>query len=189
MSTSDKRDLRTTARTRRAGLARATPDLAARLATFAADIDLPPCATVGGYSAISDEADPRRLMMALLERGHTLALPRMIGRTAPLAFHIWKDSDVLRAGVYGIAEPVEGAPVARPDALLVPLLAFDADGHRLGYGGGYYDRTLRALRAGGSLIAIGVAYAGQEVTSLPVLAHDEGLDAVLTERGLRRFRR
>lgn len=140
---------------------------------------------IGGYCAIRDEADPRALMLALLARGHTLALPRMVGRDAPLAFHHWKEVDVLKPGTFGITEPLEDAPLVTPHVLLVPLLAFDGNGHRLGYGGGYYDRTLAHLRASRSVHAIGIAYTGQEVPPLPILAHDERLDAVLTENGLR----
>jgi 5-formyltetrahydrofolate cyclo-ligase len=91
---------------------------------------------------------------------------------------------VLEPGSFGIPEPFSHWPKARPDLLLVPLLAFDADGHRLGYGGGFYDRTLALLK----VPAIGIAYAGQEVTVLPHDSHDAVLDAVLTERGLTRFR-
>ncbi len=93
----------------------------------------------------------------------------------------------LSKGRFGIAEPLPDWPIARPETLLVPLLAFDARGHRLGYGGGYYDRTIAALKAHGPLRTIGIAYAGQEVLSLPHDPHDQPLDAVLTENGLRSF--
>ena len=90
---------------------------------------------------------------------------------------------MLAPGAFGIHEPLDIWPRAMPDLLLVPLLAFDAAGHRLGYGGGFYDRTLALLK----VPAIGIAYAGQEVASLPHEAHDRTLDMVLTEQGLRRF--
>jgi 5-formyltetrahydrofolate cyclo-ligase len=93
------------------------------------------------------------------------------------------DGEVLRPGLFGIREPLAHWPSVEPQALLVPLLAFDAHGHRLGYGGGFYDRTLAALKA----CAIGIAFVGQEVTALPHEPHDRPLDAVLTEAGLRRF--
>jgi 5-formyltetrahydrofolate cyclo-ligase len=95
----------------------------------------------------------------------------------------------MRVSAYGVTEPDVGAEVMTPSVLLVPLLAFDADGYRLGYGGGYYDRTLTVLRAQWSVRAIGIAYAGQEIEKLPHDAHDERLDAVLTETGLRAFSR
>jgi 5-formyltetrahydrofolate cyclo-ligase len=90
-------------------------------------------------------------------------------------------------GACGVYEPSPAAPAVIPEGVLVPLLAFDAVGYRLGYGGGYYDRTLAFLRRTGRVLAIGVAYAGQEMTTLPREAHDAPLDMVLTERGIRRF--
>jgi len=103
----------------------------------------------------------------------------------------------MHTSAYGIPEPLASAPEAVPSLVLVPLLAFDATGHRLGYGGGFYDRTLSLLAraqtppanpsARAPLIAVGVAYAGQEVSALPREAHDHPLDAMLTENGLRRF--
>jgi 5-formyltetrahydrofolate cyclo-ligase len=124
------------------------------------------------------------LMRALASRGHELALPRIVAKGAPLAFHLWREGDALIAGRHGIAEPDAGAPAAAPQILLVPLLAFDPAGHRLGYGGGYYDRTLAALE---NVTAIGVAYAGQEVPDLPRQEHDRRLNFLVTEQGLRRF--
>jgi 5-formyltetrahydrofolate cyclo-ligase len=94
------------------------------------------------------------------------------------------DGEVLRPGAFGIHEPLADWPVVQPSLLLVPLLAFDGNGYRLGYGGGYYDRTLAAR----NVRAVGVAYAGQEVSSLPAQAHDMALEAIITEQGLRRFR-
>ena len=91
---------------------------------------------------------------------------------------------MLAPGSFGIPEPLESWPRAVPDVLLVPLLAFDAGGHRLGYGGGFYDRTLALLK----VPAIGIAYAGQEIASIPFGPHDRTLNMVLTEQGIRRFR-
>ena len=91
--------------------------------------------------------------------------------------------EVLAPGAFGIHEPLDIWPRATPQILLVPLLAFDAAGHRLGYGGGFYDRTLALLKAP----AIGIAYAGQQTEKLPAEEHDARLNAVLTEKGLTRF--
>jgi len=88
----------------------------------------------------------------------------------------------METGPFGIQEPTAAAPVLRPDLLLVPLLAFDRSGHRLGYGGGFYDRTLRALRADGAVLAVGIAYAGQEVDAVPVAEYDQPLNWIVTER-------
>ena len=99
-------------------------------------------------------------------------------------FHLVPDGEVLEPGSFGIPEPLSHWPRAVPQMLLVPLLAFDAHGHRLGMGGGFYDRTLAAIPAR----TVGIAYAGQETASIPHEAHDRTLDMVLTEQGIRRFR-
>jgi len=180
-----KSDLRRQAELRRRMLA--GPNHAAVLAGYAAALDLPPAAVVAGYSAFRDEADPKALMLALAGRGHALALPVMVGRGAALRFHRWCEGDAMRLHAYGVSEPLADAEVTVPDVVLVPLLAFDADGWRLGYGGGYYDRTLDALRRAGPVTAIGIAYAGQQIAAVPHNDHDQRLDAVLTEAGLWRF--
>lgn len=180
--------MREQARARRAVLARSCPDFAARITTFADEFALPPNAVVAGYWPTRDEADPRQLMKALAARGATLALPRIEAKGAALSFHRWSESDALVDNHHAIQEPLAEAPRVTPELVLVPLLAFDTTGHRLGYGGGYYDRTLAELRAGpGPITAIGIAYAGQEIAAIPHEANDQRLDMVLTELGLRRF--
>lgn len=154
-----------------------------RLAEYAEDLDLSPGSTVGGYHAHWDEADPALLLARLVELGCAIALPRVVAKDAPLEFHHVPDGAVLAPGSFGIPEPLAHWPRAVPDVLLVPLLAFDGAGRRLGYGGGFYDRTLAAL----NVPAIGIAYAGQEVPSLPAEPHDMALSAILTEQGLRHF--
>jgi 5-formyltetrahydrofolate cyclo-ligase len=161
----------------------ARDDMGLRLASFAEDLALPPGAIIGGYHAHHDEADPALMLARLVELGGAVALPRVAARDAPLEFHHIPDGAVLAPGSFGIPEPLAHWPRAEPTALLVPLLAFDRHGHRLGYGGGFYDRTLAAL----NVPAIGIAYAGQEVASLPVEAHDRTLSVILTEHGVRRF--
>jgi 5-formyltetrahydrofolate cyclo-ligase len=178
-----KVELRRAARETRAVLAR--NDIALTLAEFAEDLALPPGALVGGYHAHKGEADPALLLARLVELGAQVAFPRVAARDAPLEFHHVPDGEVLEPGSFGIPEPLEQWPRCVPTLLLVPLLAFDRRGHRLGYGGGFYDRTLEALQ----VPAIGIAYAGQEVASLPSEPHDRRLDAILTEQGLRRFPR
>jgi 5-formyltetrahydrofolate cyclo-ligase len=173
-----KIQLRKQARARRSVLARGNPDHAQRSASFAAQL---PSGVVAGYWPIRDEADPRALMRALEARGAVLALPRI--ECGTLSFRRWNEGDVLIDNPHGIAEPRAEAEVLAPNLVLVPLLAFDASGHRLGYGGGYYDRVLPDLKA----FRIGVAYAGQEVPLLPHEPHDHPLDAVVTEEGVRRF--
>lgn len=185
---SEKQTLRAALRARRKALAAAVPDHAALLGGLAPMLDLPDGAVIGGYMALSGEADPTILMAQLAARGYRLAVPRVAGKHAPLSFHAYAPGHELAPGAYGIAEPDPAAPRLDPHVLLVPLLGFDAAGRRLGYGGGYYDRTLEALRAQGPVQAIGIAYAGQEVAVLPTESFDMPLDAVLTEKGIKRFR-
>jgi 5-formyltetrahydrofolate cyclo-ligase len=175
------------AKSRRAELARTLPDFAQCIAAFADRMNIPAHATVAGYWPIGDEADPRALMKALAVRGATLALPRIDAKGAALSFRAWREGDALVDNHHGIAEPRAGAESLTPNVLLVPLLAFEARGHRLGYGGGYYDRTLDGLRTKGKVLAIGIAYAGQEVAKIPREAHDHPLDAVITETGMHNF--
>jgi 5-formyltetrahydrofolate cyclo-ligase len=182
----EKRDLRRLAEAHRKTLV--SPGHAAVLAGHAQALALTSGAIVAGYAAFRDEADPKALMLALAARGHPLALPVMVAKAAPLRFHAWCETDVLIEHPYGVREPHPECPVLVPDVLLVPLLAFDAEGYRLGYGGGFYDRTLEALRAVRPVHAIGIAYAGQERSDVPHGAHDQRLDVVLTETGIARFR-
>ncbi|MCW5732408.1 MAG: 5-formyltetrahydrofolate cyclo-ligase, partial [Alphaproteobacteria bacterium] len=135
----------------------------------------------------ADELDPRPLMELLAERGGRLALPGAARPGQPLVFHAYRWGDPLRPGPFGVMIPAEGAPELLPDMVLVPLLAFDRQGGRLGYGGGFYDRTLEALRrARPALVAVGLAFAAQEVACLPHEAGDQRLDWIVTEHGARR---
>jgi 5-formyltetrahydrofolate cyclo-ligase len=173
-----KSGLRVETRALRRSLER--PDFTMRLARFAHLLELAPRSIVAGYYPVRDEADPRGLMNALIARGHRMALPRVAQTDAPLHFHRWRAADPLCDNPQGIAEPLPEAERVEPDMILVPLLAFDAAGYRLGHGGGYYDRTL----AGAKAVSVGIAYAGQQRASIPLEAHDIALDHILTENGL-----
>jgi 5-formyltetrahydrofolate cyclo-ligase len=179
-----KAELRDAARRRRATLQ--TNDFAARLAAYADALRVAPGAVVACYHAHRDEADPALLLQALAAAGAHVAFPRVSAKGEALEFHLVPDGEVLHPGAYGILEPLAHWPRAIPDILLVPLLAFDPHGTRLGYGGGYYDRTLAALPR---VRAVGIAYAGQGMDILPRDAHDYPLHAVLTETGLTEFPR
>lgn len=156
--------------------------LAARDA-FLAAAPAAPGAAVAGYWPIGDELDVRPLLAALAEADRTIALPAVAGRGMALEFRPWTPGQPLEAGAHGTRHPPAGAGLVRPSLLLVPLLAFDRAGWRLGYGGGYYDRSLAALRDAAAVIAVGVGFAAQEVERVPHDGHDQRLDAVLTERG------
>lgn len=143
-----------------------------------------PGGPVSGFLPIRSEIDPRPAMAALARQGRPLALPVIEGRGLPLRFRAWTPETPLAEGSFRTLEPASGDFLV-PGLLLVPLLAFDARGCRLGYGGGFYDRTLAALRARGPVLALGLAYAAQEVAEVPAGPADMRLDGVVTEAGPR----
>ena len=136
---------------------------------------------VAVYAAIGDEVPTRPLMDALHEAGFILALPVTGAAGTILTFRRWTPRTVLVPGRMAIPEPPADAAVLTPDILFVPLAAFDRRGHRIGYGAGFYDRTLDHLRAAKEVTAIGVAYAAQEALFVPAEDHDEPLDLIVTE--------
>lgn len=138
---------------------------------------------VSGYSPISTEIDPTPALLMLYGLGHRLCLPVMVARDAPLRFRAWSPGAVLVPGPFGIPVP-EAGDWLEPDLMIVPLLAFDANCFRLGYGGGYYDRTLADLRSRKDVRAFGFAYEGQRMDEVPSGAHDLPLDAVVTPAGI-----
>ena len=140
-------------------------------------------AIVSGFASLPDEFRIWPLLRRLHREGHRLALPVMQGKMQPLLFRAWAPGDAMDRGVWGIGEPKPDKAVVEPDALLVPLLAFDRRGWRLGYGGGFYDRTLTALRARKPIVAIGLAYDEQHIDAVPHLDYDQRLDWVLTPSG------
>jgi len=179
-----KRALRKEAAARRREAAAADDGSAgARLAErFLEVIDVPASAPVSGFWPIRTEIDVMPLLRALAARGHPIALPVVAGAAQPLVFRAWREGDTMAEGPWGIREPLDGAPEIAPQVLLVPLLAFDRTGYRLGYGGGFYDRSLAALRGKGAAVAVGAAWAAQEVAAVPRDGRDQPLDWVVTER-------
>ena len=140
-------------------------------------------APLAGYMPIRTEVDPLPVMAA--HRG-PVGVPVILGAGRPLAFHVWKPDAAMIDGPFGARIPATGAPMV-PQVLIVPLVGFDARGYRLGYGGGFYDRTLADLRAAGPVLAVGFAYGAQELPDLPIDAFDQRLDMIVTEDGSRRF--
>ncbi|MCG5240358.1 5-formyltetrahydrofolate cyclo-ligase [Azospirillum doebereinerae] len=141
-----------------------------------------PDGAVGGYWPFGSELDARPALIHLKRLGRSVGLPVSGPRGTALLFRDWDPDELPLPGRYGILEPGEGRAVLLPSVLLVPLLAFDRTGHRLGYGAGYYDRTLDLLRAAGPVLAVGVAFAAQEIATVPCAEHDERLDWIVTER-------
>ncbi len=141
-----------------------------------------PGAIVSGFMPLKSEINPQPLMQKLAGQGARLARPAIAGRGKPLMLRAWQPGAPLERGQWGIREPTAEAAEVEPDILLVPLLAFDRAGHRIGYGAGYYDLTIARLRARKAVIAVGVAFAIQEVPAIPATPRDARLDLVLTER-------
>lgn len=138
-----------------------------------------------GYMPLGSELDPRAAMARLHTRG-PVAVPVVEAKAQPLRFDLWMPDMEMLPGAFGALIPVSSAPVV-PEVVIVPMLAFNRDGHRLGYGGGFYDRTLAKLRASGPVFAVGLAYAGQEAHDVPVEPTDAPLDAIVTEREVLTF--
>lgn len=186
--TPSKEVIRKEAADRRAALKSQIADLSLALAQqFVAQVPVPQNAVVSSYWAIGDEADPQFLESELRRRGHRIVMPRVAGRNQPLDFHLWETGAKLVRGGFGLSEPPRDWPKLNPDVLIVPMLAFDRAGYRVGYGAGYYDRTIRGLRAAKSVTAAGFAFAVQEFPELPHHAHDEKLDWIVTENCVRRI--
>jgi 5-formyltetrahydrofolate cyclo-ligase len=155
---------------------------AAAIAARPLPVAVPAGAIVSGFSPLKSEINPVPLMRAFADAGARLALPVVAGRGKPLTMRAWAFGEPLVSGVWGIREPPLSAPDVFPDILIVPLLAFDRTGHRIGYGAGYYDMTIARLRGVKPVIAVGIAYAAQEIAEIPTTERDARLDFVLTER-------
>lgn len=138
-------------------------------------------AVVSAFWPLPDEFDTKPLMRALHDEGHPIGLPVVRKRGLPLTFRLWTPETKLQRGNFNVEIPGEECAECRPDILIVPLLAFDRRGYRLGYGGGFYDRTLATLRETGEPLAVGWTFAGQEIADVPHDATDARLDWVVTE--------
>lgn len=187
-----KAALRKKAAQQRAALAASDPDAAERLAVQAgiiaalADGGQDQAGIVAAYLPIRSELSPLPLVAALVAAGLTTAMPVTPEPGHPLLFRAWAPGDDLADGPYNTKQPLMSAAAVIPTVILAPMLAFDGGGWRLGYGGGFYDRTIGALRAAGRHVcALGIAYDGQHVAEVPTGPYDMRLDGVLTPSGLR----
>ena len=161
---------------------------AEQIAARGLPVEVTPGTIISGFMAMRSEINPLPLMRKLAEAGAQLALPAIARRGKPLIMRAYTFGDELARGQWGIREPKPEAAEVAPDVLLVPLAAFDRAGHRIGYGAGYYDMTIRALRAQKPVTAVGLAFAAQEISQVPATPRDERLDFVLTERETIDFR-
>ena len=183
-----KRAMRSTMIARRRQALAATPQISSLItAAFSANLNKYKDKIIALYSALEGEISLGPLAEQLTREWYQLALPVITGKGKALQFRRYCWGDPLAGGVWQIQEPLPDQPTLEPDLLLVPLLAFDAAGNRLGYGGGYYDRTLHTLRQSKRIMAVGVALNCLEVPQVPVEAHDQKLNAVLTETGWKTF--
>ena len=192
-----KNGARKAARAVRKAAAARRPDGAQDMTTrFLSEVSLRDGAIVSGYWPIQSEIDPRPLLRVLADRGHRLCLPVIVGDSQPLIFREWREGEILNHAGFNTFEPHDGCEELQPEVLLVPLLAFDRKGYRLGYGGGFYDRTLEKLRgrAASNQVpysrrpqAIALAYEAQEIQAVPVNSTDQPMDLVVTESELHRF--
>jgi 5-formyltetrahydrofolate cyclo-ligase len=154
----------------------------ALLANFRRERPFAAPAIVSAFWPIKDELDIRPLLIELHNEGCELALPVVVGKGQPLAFRAWRPGDALEAGVFGTLQPSAKRDEVEPEALIVPLLACDEEGWRLGYGGGFYDRTLARLRERQTVIAVGVGFDQQMVPEVPHGPEDQRLDWLLTDK-------
>src|SRR3954451_3910460 len=152
------------------------------IAARAFPLAITPGTIVSGFMPLKTEINPLPLMRKLGQRDAQLALPAIAGRGKPLTMRAFAFGDELASGQWGIREPKADAGEVVPDILLVPLLAFDRSGHRIGYGAGYYDMTIAKARSIKPAVAVGIAFAAQEIPEVPVTPRDARLDLVLTER-------
>ena len=185
-----KTQLRSAMLKRRQAMSTVRQDEAARAVSRFADTLIavaPTPAIFSSYRALKSELPTLYLEQELISRGASIALPVTMQGAAPLIFRLWQRDDLLETRKWGILEPAENAPVVQPDVILLPLLAFDKAGMRLGYGGGFYDRTLHMLRRDRPIVAVGLAYVEQEVDAVPYDNYDQHLDYILSPDGLRAF--
>ena len=182
-----KAALRIRARTARAGLDQDDrTDAASAVARHFFDgISLDPAQVVAAYWRIRDEIDCQPILVRLMDSNQKVVLPVVLGPDRPLDLRVWEQGTSLFEAGFGTLAPSELAPRAEPDVIIMPLLGFDKHGTRLGYGGGYYDRTLARLSKKPMLV--GLAFSAQEFDHIPREPHDVPLDAVVTEAGMRHF--
>ena len=179
-----KTNARRAARAARAAAYANEPDAGRRLVEHFPDSLWPKVRqVVAGYAAIGDEIDPQTLLETFALEQARIALPCVVGKDQPLIFRSWTLDQPLEPGPFGTRQPGADHAELNPSLILVPLVGFDLKGRRLGYGGGFYDRTLEKLKQSSPLTVVGLGYAAQKLAKVPAEAHDMRLDWVVTEQG------
>lgn len=158
------------------------PHAGADIAQQLLKLSLPKAAAISAFWPLAEELDTLPLLHALHDQGHPMLLPVMLGTGKPLEFARWQPGDVLKQAAFNTLEPSDDKARMTPDIMLCPLLAFDRQGYRMGYGGGFYDRSIAQLQAQGQLLTIGVAFAAQEVAAVPRGEYDMPLDMIVSEQ-------
>jgi 5-formyltetrahydrofolate cyclo-ligase len=182
-----KAALRVRAHTARAAILNSTRAASAKAVAdnFFKYVQLKPADTVAGYWRIKDEMDCQPILVRLMDSFQPVCLPVVLGDGLPLELRLWEQGTPLYEAGFGTLAPSELAPQVEPDVIVMPLLGFDGRGTRLGYGGGYYERTLERLGKRPRLV--GIAFAAQEFEHIPHEPHDFPLDIIVTEQGARSF--
>ncbi|MBI4921832.1 MAG: 5-formyltetrahydrofolate cyclo-ligase [Devosia nanyangense] len=182
-----KAALRLKARSTRAAIANSSRVAAAKAVAghFFDAVPLAPRDIVAGYWRIKDEMDCQPILIRLMDSFQPVCLPVVLGDEEPLELRLWEQGAALYEAGFGTLAPSELSPQVEPDVIIMPLLGFDKRGTRLGYGGGYYDRTL--VRLGKKPRLVGIAFAAQELDAIPREPHDVPLDVIVTEQGARSF--
>lgn len=182
-----KETLRQTAKAQRARLADGARVEAAQAAAehFERDVPYDQGDVIAVYWAIREEIDTKPLLLSLMDAGLTVCLPVVKGQDEPLVFRVWEPDATLFEAGFGTLAPGDFAPEVIPDVIVVPMLGFDRVGTRLGYGRGYYDRTVAAFEK--KPLLVGYAFSAQELPDIPRADHDMPLDLLVTELGVRRF--
>jgi 5-formyltetrahydrofolate cyclo-ligase len=177
-----KKTFRTQAKATRLEAFHQVPEAGEQIAQQLLSLAFSTGANISAFWPLAEELDTLPLLHALHKQGHQMLLPVMLGAGKPLEFGTWQPGDVLKEAAFKTLEPSDDKARLAPDIMLCPLLAFDRRGYRMGYGGGFYDRSIAQLQQQGNLLTIGIAFAAQEVAEIPTGEYDMPLDMIVTEQ-------
>ena len=182
-----KKRFRTEAKVARLQAFHQAPNAGEQIAQQLLNLALPAAANISAFWPLAEELDTLPLLHSMHQQGHQMLLPVMLGAGKPLAFATWAPGDLLKEAAFKTLEPRDDKERMEPNIMLCPLLAFDRRGYRMGYGGGFYDRSIAQLQEQGDLLTIGIAFAAQEVAEIPTGEYDMPLDMIVTEQEMIRI--